>query len=178
MPNRRGLAILTIISNIKGVGPGHSAIVAGNDIYTFEELAGAKGDSWVIVNVSRYLKQNEHRPVVVQELNDKVSFTNVMQYLMQSIQHDDDYGTSGVCSSQVASAIDAGTLHKFNPTRIDTPREVYVLAKNQGLVKRSYYIWPGSGKLGDTVRYFILERLEKEYADVTTIVPSDGIMSW
>ncbi len=178
MTNRRGLAILTLVSNAKGVGPGHSAIVAGNDVYTFEDPAGFTGDSWIIMNVSRYLKQNEHRPVVVQELNAKVEFIKVMKYLSQSIQRDSDFVGSGVCSSQVASAIDAGMVQKFNPTRIDTPRKVYLLGKNKGIVKRSYYIWPGFGALSYIVRHFLVEKMDEEYADVTSVVPNDGIMSW
>lgn len=178
MANPRGIAILTLISNAKGVGPGHSAIVAGNNVYTFEELAGIRGDSWIIINVSKYLKKNGHRPVVVQEVNEKVNFKKVMNYLAHSIQRDDDYLTSGVCSSQVAAAIDAGMNQKFNPTRIDTPRKVYMLAKTKGIVKRSYYYWPGAPALGDYARYFLVERMERDYADVTSLVPNDGIISW
>ena len=96
----------------------------------------------------------------------------------QSIKRDDDYVTSGVCSSQVASAIDAGMVQNFNPTRIDTPREVYVLARNKGIVGRSHHYWPGAGALGDIVRHWLVQRMERDYRDVTSVAPSDSILSW
>ena len=116
-------AILTLVSNVAGYGPGHSAIVALDKVYTFEAIAGFYGDSWLIVDVREYLNRNTHRPVVVQELNDKVDLQKVMKYVSGSMGSDHDFLGSGVCSSQVAHAISAATSQSFNPTRVDTPME-------------------------------------------------------
>lgn len=170
------VAILTLVSNASGLGPGHSALAIANDVYTFEEIAGAYGDSWLILRVRDYLQKNEHRPVVVQELNDSVNRTALMRYLQKSIQRDDDYLGSGVCSSQVANAIDAGTTKRFNPIHVDTPRRVYELAKAAGIVARTYYYWPGEGRLHPYVRTILQDKMESEYARVLP-APLDGILS-
>ena len=175
------IAILTCVSNVSGVGPGHSALVVGDMVWTFEQMKGPMDSGWLIIDLKSYLKKNEHRPVVVQELSEKVNPSKALRYVSKSISRDDDYATSGVCSSQVASAIEAGTVEtkvKFNPKGIDTPRNVYLLAKRRGLVKRTYYYWPGAGGLGDFVRAHLLGRMESEYADVPLSMPNAGIATW
>jgi hypothetical protein len=136
------IAIFTLISNFQGIGPGHSALWLYGTIYTFEELAGPMGTSWLLIDAKRYLEKNVHRPVLVQELNELVDHRRVARYLMNSMQSDADYIGSGVCSTQVAYAIEAGMNQPFDCQGIDTPAAVFTLAKNKGIVKQTYYWWP------------------------------------
>ncbi len=181
MANEDKIAILTLVSNVKGSGPGHSAIVASGKttsrVATFEEIGGAT--AWVILDTKTYLHQNRHRPVVVQELNEKVRPLDVVGYVLRSMKRLEGYMSSGVCSTQVAWAIDAGTVKKFEPKGIDTPRQVYLLVKHQGLVKSTYYYWPGASAsvLGDTFSK-LQNKLATDYAGVPEAAPSAGVASW
>ena len=65
MAKQSEVAILTLVSNASGYGPGHSAIVVQGTVYSFEQIKGPFGDSWLVMPVKEYLAINEHRPVLV-----------------------------------------------------------------------------------------------------------------
>lgn len=173
------IAILTLVGNLKnGEGPGHSAIAVLRDVWSFEDFTQLfYGDSWLIISVKNYLHKNEWRPVVVQELNEKVSISGVLGYVGRSIQQDDDYGSSGVCSQQVAYAIDEGTASSFNPKGVDTPFRVYNQVKKQGILKRSYFYWPGEDALDWVARTRLQMQMARFY-NTESAAPADGILSW
>jgi hypothetical protein len=174
MAKQSEVAILTLVSNAAGYGPGHSAIVVQGTVYSFEQIKGPFGDSWLVMPVKEYLAINEHRPVLVQELSEKVSAPDVVRYIENSANADDDYATSGVCSSQVGSAIEEGWGQPFNPSGPDTPASIFEMAKNKGIVSRTYSYWPGKDALPDSVKKRLTERLKKEYPGLAAD-PADGI---
>jgi len=147
MAKSHKIAILTCVSNVMGAGPGHSAVVAYDSVYSFETVPWQNtfNDGWNIFKIGKYLEHNAGRPVVIQELTQLVDLERVMRRVRTSMQNDDDYLglPSGVCSTQVARALNAGTVQKFDPKGIDTPYGVFKHATALGLVNRSYYYWPG-----------------------------------
>jgi hypothetical protein len=166
------IAILTCISNgVYATSPGHSAIIADDKVYTFENLTGgalSENSGWSILKTNDYLKLpgNVSRPIVIQELSDqKVAAEKVLAYIHASIARDDDYLGSGVCSSQAASAIDAGITGGFSPWGVDTPHSVYSLAKERKLVSRAYHIWDSRHTPADKVPALI-EKLANAYDGV------------
>jgi hypothetical protein len=179
------IAVLTLVSNVKGSGPGHSAIVASgktsSKVATFEEIGGAAttGTAWMIIDTKSYLLKNTHRPVVVQELNEKVRPLDVMGYVLGSMKRREGFLSSGVCSTQVARAIDAGTVKEFDAKGIDTPRQVYLLIKHRGLAKSTYYYWPAASEseLGDAFST-LQNRMATDYAGVPEAALNAGVASW
>ena len=141
------LTILTCVTNGAGCGPGHTAIVIDDLVYSFENAGdwfskgGNNASGWITAKLADYLKKNEKRPVLLQELNEKVRPGPVEAYIKKSIAEDDDYLSSGVCSSLVASAINAGYSAGFNPFGVDTPWKVYHHAKQKGIVAGERGIW-------------------------------------
>lgn len=176
------IAILTCVGN-PGLptGPGHSALIADSVCYTFENMGSnfsTTKSGWDVLKTTKYLKRpdNLKRPVIIQEIDtSKVKPKSVLTYIHGSMVADDDYGTSGVCSSQVANAIEAGIKGKFNTRGLDKPRDVYLLAKSKRIVKKSYYIW--DPKLsGDSNTQF--SELRRYYSG--SVKPSTGadVRTW
>jgi hypothetical protein len=177
------IAILTCITN--GVvinSPGHSALIADDKVYTFENLMGgalSSNSGWSIVKTTDYLKLpgNVIRPIVIQELDmQKVNAGKALAYIEASIANDEDYLGSGVCSTQAASALSAGVAGGFDPWGVDTPHSVYALAKERMLVSRAYYIWDSSKAPAAKVPGLI-EKLANEYPD-TPMAKGFDVRSW
>ncbi|GAA5166066.1 peptidoglycan-binding domain-containing protein [Viridibacterium curvum] len=180
-----GLAVVTMLGNAGGIGPGHTALVVGSDTYSFEDWAfwQAPSDAWMFFNTRQYLLQmNRTRPAIVQELTRSVQFKPIATYLVESIQAGDQYAADGVCSSQVAAALVRGTGPEFRPRGIVTPREVYLMLQRSGLVSRSYYYWPDEPSSltlpgVPPPKWVITERLRREYPGIVR-APDDGVVSW
>ena len=162
------VTLLTCVTNAGGVGPGHSAIVIEDTVYSFEAADyGGNASGWLVISKTKYLANNEHRPVFLQELTSEVDPGKALQYIVQSISNDDDYGGSGVCSSQAASAIDAAYAGDFNTWGVDKPYEIYQLAKELGIVAKEEMVWPGKDSLSGPVRNscnWVLDKLSKGYS--------------
>ena len=159
--------ILTLVSNINGSGPGHSAVAVGDTVYTFEEALGGwlQSDSgWKIVDFDPYLSDNEHRPVLVQTIVSAKS-NLVTEYVNRSISNDDDYLGSGVCSQQVARAVNYALPHgiDFDPRGFDTPFGVYQCARRLSLVRGEEYFWPGRGSITVLAWANIVNTLRSDY---------------
>ena len=176
------VSILTCVTNRTSSGggwlegPGHTAIAVGDIVYTFEDLAGFSGDSWLLIRTDQYLGANGNRPVIVQELSSKVSIRKLLGYVQKSIQNDDDYIGSGVCSTQVSAAIKAGLGEDFDPIGIDDPEGVLKLARKRGIVSREYYYWPDRDKLNEADRIYMDRKMHSKYKDVPA-APADGILA-
>ena len=148
----RRAALLTCVTNWNGIGPGHSAVVVDDHVYTFEQVGGAwlvPGQSgWRQIRTVDYLalKLNTERPVVVQELDPaRTDATAIHTCITVSDGRDADYGGSGVCSHLAARAISAGLGSNINPVGLNTPAAIYTVVKNSGSVSASYYTFPGAG---------------------------------
>ena len=146
----RRAALLTCVTNSNGIGPGHSAVVVDDYVYTFEQVAGAwlvPGRSgWLQIKTVDYLNINTWRPIVVQELDPaRTDATAIHTYITVSDSEDADYGWSGVCSHLAAEAISAGLDRRINPVGLNAPAPVYTAVKNSGSVSASYYTFPGVG---------------------------------
>ena len=161
------LTILTCVTNGAGCGPGHTAIVLDDTVYSFENTgdwfsSGAGASGWITAKLDAYLKKNEKRPVLLQELSEKVKPGPVEAYIKKSIADDDDYLSSGVCSSLVASAVNAGFTAGFNPFGVDTPWSVYHLAKKKGIVANERAVWDPD-KVNIAHRAMIASKLLMDY---------------
>jgi len=158
--------ILTFVTNVNGVGPGHSAVAVGSTVYTFEDTGGwfNSGSAWKKLNYDQYLAGNTHRPVLVQTIPSANSGF-VTEYVDQSIASDDDYIGSGVCSQQVARAVNYALPHNidFDPRGFDTPFGVYHCARRLGVVGREEYDWSGRASLRVLVWSSIVNKLEADY---------------
>lgn len=146
----RRAALLTCVTNVAGVGPGHSALALDGYVYTFERVSGAwlvpGGSAWLQIPVRDYLAANTHRPVIVQELDvARADATAMREYIVESDLADADYGSSGVCSQQAASALSAGLDLQVNPIGLNSPYRIYRHLKHTGAVSRSYHTFPGRG---------------------------------
>jgi hypothetical protein len=145
------LTILTCVTNAGGIGPGHCALAVDDLVYSFENIGdwSSRGDSsaWITVDLEEFLKHNEFRPVIMQTLNTKVNSAKAERYLIASMNADDDYISSGVCSSQVSNAINSGMIRKFDPPGIDTPKSVYNLARKMGIVDSENAVWTGTASM-------------------------------
>lgn len=146
----RRVALLTCVTNFGGVGPGHSAVVVDDLVFTFERVGGGwlvpNGSGWVRYTTRDYLKINTWRPLVLMELNPAKADANaVYNYIMESEREDADYGGSGVCSHLAAEAISAGLGRDINPWGLNTPAAVANLVKTSGAVSSSYYTFPDAG---------------------------------
>ncbi|MBT0958319.1 hypothetical protein IV417_13075 [Alphaproteobacteria bacterium KMM 3653] len=147
------VSLITCVTNAGGVGPGHSCLDISGTVYTFEGIDyGGDASAWRTFSLLNYLQQNEHRPVIVQRLIGAVDTAKALKYISSSTANDDDYGGSGVCSSQAASAIEAAWGNDFNTFGVDKPYEIYDLAKTKGIVHSSNMYWPGEANLNILVR--------------------------
>ena len=161
------VTILTCVTNGAGCGPGHTAIVLDETVYSFENTgdwfsSGAGASGWITAKLDDYLKKNEKRPVLLQELSEKVKPGPVEDFIKKSIADDDDYLSSGVCSSLVASAVDAGFTGSFNPWGVDTPWKVYHLARQKGIVATEKGVWD-TDKVNIVHRAVIAQKLALDY---------------
>ena len=159
--------ILTLVTNIFGNGPGHSAVAVGDTVYTFEDAIGGWLDSdsgWIKTTYAPYLAKNEHRPVLAQTIVGATS-GSVTNYVEQSIQNDDDYVGSGVCSQQVARAVNSALPPgiDFDPEGFDTPHRVYHCARQLALVSKEEYSWPGRGSIPMVTWAGIVNKLKSDY---------------
>jgi len=149
----KSVQLVTCVTNAGGIGPGHSAIAYNNTVYSFEQLDyGKSGSGWLVIGLTKYINNNKHRPVILQELTSAVSAAKVLKYIQSSMRNDDDYIGSGVCSSQAAAAIDAAYSGTFNTIGVDKPYEIYQLAKDKGIVKSETMHWAGEGDCNWFVR--------------------------
>ncbi|QQS12526.1 MAG: hypothetical protein IPK81_24170 [Rhodospirillales bacterium] len=143
----RRAALLTCVTNLGGIGPGHSAIVLDSTVYTFENVRGSwfvSGSSgWREVSAAAYFAENVHRPVVVQELDaGAVDASAIHAYIVESDLGDADYLSSGVCSQQAINAISAGVKGGIGVWGPNFPWEVYKAVQSSGLVSSGYYTFP------------------------------------
>lgn len=147
------VSLVTCVTNAGGMGPGHSCIDINGTIYSFQGLDyGGNNSAWVQSARSKYLGENAHRPVIFQRLSSAVADGKVLLYILASIADDDDYATSGVCSSQAANAIEAGYASNFNTWGLDTPYDIYDLAKKKNMVSSESFHWSGESSCNFMVR--------------------------
>jgi hypothetical protein len=145
----RNVRILTCVTNGQGIGPGHTALAVENTVYSFENIADifsiiTENSGWKTFGYSAYMKQNSFRPVLIQKLTIKCNPDYLLEYIDKSIKRDDDYGSSGVCSTLASKAINYALPEEivFDPKGIDTPFGVYHCARRLGLVLGETYEWP------------------------------------
>lgn len=142
----RRAALLTCVVNYGGMGPGHTAIVLDDQVFTFEKVWGSylvsDSSGWRQVDLAAYLAENTYRPVVVQELASTCDPDKVYNYIYTSDLGDADYGSSGVCSQQAVNAISAGVTGGIGVWGPNFPWEVYMAVKFSGHVTSSYYTFP------------------------------------
>ncbi|HUF04285.1 MAG TPA: hypothetical protein VMM38_08930 [Aridibacter sp.] len=161
--------ILTLVTNFNGTGPGHSAVAVGEMVFTFEDATNGwlqSGSGWKKVKYETYLGGNKHRPVLAQTIRG-ASPDSVTKYVDRSIANDDDYLGSGVCSQQVAKAINYSLPHDidFDPKGFDTPFGVYHCARRLKVVIGEEYTWPGRASLTVGVWASIVNKLKVDYPD-------------
>lgn len=143
------MALLTAVGNGSGRltnGPGHSALIVDNEVWTFEDFPRVDGSTsgWIVSPTTLYLGKplNLSRPIIIQELSPSaVNFSKAMDYIQRSTWADEDYIGSGVCSQQSAAALAVAVTGGFDPRGVNTPRAVHDLAKSRGLASKTYYIW-------------------------------------
>ncbi len=147
------VSLVTCVTNAGGLGPGHSCIDINGTVYSFQGIDyGGNKSAWVQFARSKYLARNAHRPVIFQKLTSAVADGKVQRYILASIADDDDYATSGVCSSQAANAIESGIPGTFNTWGVDTPYDIYDLAKKKRIVSAESFHWPGESGCNFMVR--------------------------
>ena len=159
--------IITLVTNFDGVGPGHSAVAVGEELYTFEDVGGGwlqSGSGWKKLKYGPYLAGNEHRPALIQTI-PRANPGSVTKYVNKSIANDDDYLGSGVCSQQVARAVNYALPRDidFDPKGFDTPFGVYWCARRLGLVSGEEYLWPGKSSVLFRVWRNIVNKLQSDY---------------
>jgi hypothetical protein len=170
--------ILTFVTNFDGVGPGHSAVAVDNKVYTFEEVRSGwfqSGSGWKILDYDQYLKANAHRPVLAQTIKASNGFL-IAEYVSKSINNDDDYVGSGVCSTQVSKAVNY-SLPKgidFDPKGFDTPFGVYYCARRLSLVTSEEYTWANRSTLRVLVWANIVNKLDSDYPDALKGLKANG----
>jgi hypothetical protein len=161
--------IITFVTNFAGKGPGHSAVSVGSTVYTFEDTGGwfDPGSGWKKLDYSSYLADNEHRPALIQTI-PAAKYHYVTEYVEKSIKSDDDYGGSGVCSQQVARAVNYALPRSidFDPFGFDTPKAVYHCARRMGLVSNEEYLWPGKSSINILVYGNVVNNLVMDYPNV------------
>jgi hypothetical protein len=165
---RKALKLLTLVTNSGGNGPGHSAMAVDDIVYSFENIGDwfsiqTENSGWKASAYDKYLEQNAFRPVIIQILNEKVNPYKVESFIKRSKGADDDYLTSGVCSSLCASAINAGVTFGFDCKGIDTPKKVYDLARKKGIVTQENVVWSGVGKTRALEWAGVVLKLEVDY---------------
>ncbi|MFN7725631.1 MAG: peptidoglycan-binding domain-containing protein [Rubrivivax sp.] len=175
-----GMAVVTLLGNVAGMGPGHSMLAIGNDVYSFEGVGFGSGGGWQFFNTRQYvLQMNRHRPSLVQELHSSVAFKPVVQYLAESLAAGDLYLVDGVCSSQVALAVARGAPGRFKPIGLLPPELVAWQLASAGLVTRHYYYWPDEPRGGFAwpQQSHTLARLKMTYPTLPP-APPNGIVTW
>lgn len=162
------VTIMTFVTNGGGVGPGHSAIAFDDTVYSFEAVGDwfNSQSGWITVNYDDYVEKNAWRPIILQTLSPKVSPKKARAYIQKSMLNDDDYLSSGVCSSQVAAAVDAGTTVPFDPDGIDTPNRLYGKARRAGLVLAENIIWEDQTSMTTLQWASIVNKLNFDYPQV------------
>ena len=156
--------LVTCVTNKYGYGPGHSAIAINNTVYTFENYKdyGSSNSGWLAFGLTEYLEKNTFRPVILQMLGQSVDAGKALQYINKSRKSEDDYLSSGVCSSQAASTINAGySAGSFNTWGVDTPYDIYRLAHKLNLVDDEQMFWPDRDTLNSGERTRIEEKLDE-----------------
>ncbi len=159
--------IITLVTNLDGVGPGHSAVSVGEQLYTFEDIGGGwlqSGSGWKKERYEPYLAANEHRPALIQTIPQAYAAW-VTEYVNKSIANDDDYLGSGVCSQQVARAVNYSLPKEidFDPKGFDTPFGVYWCARRLKLVSNEEYLWPGKSSVRFRTWMNIVNKLQADY---------------
>jgi hypothetical protein len=166
----RNVRILTCVTNGQGIGPGHTALAVENTVYSFENMADifsiiTESSGWKTFNYPGYLKQNSFRPVLIQKLSIKCNPDYLLQYIDKSTKRDDDYGSSGVCSTLASKAINYALPEEiiFDPKGIDTPFGVYHCARRLGLVLAEQYLWPDCKTVNHLAWASIANTLKSDY---------------
>jgi len=139
-------ALLSCVGNSHGVGPGHSALVVDDYVYTFESVWGAWGvpgtSGWRMVKARVYFAENTHRPIVVQELSlVSTNETSILSYIYESDLDDEDYGSSGHCCYQASQAVASG-IGSYPGFNSAIPPTVYAWANRTGCVGSCYTAYP------------------------------------
>jgi hypothetical protein len=138
--------IMTFITNAGGSGPGHSAVAVDSTAYTFEDIGGGwfqNGSGWRKLDVDTYLKNNEHRPVLLQTLK-----TVTPEWVVEYVNY----------------ALPQNII--FEPKGFDTPYGVFYCARRLKLVTGEQYVWPGRAKLTVNTWASIVNKLKGDYPDV------------
>ena len=150
------VSLVTCVTNAAGMGPGHSCIDISGTVHTFENQSGGwfngSSSGWLSMSRKSYLDKNKHRPVILQTLITAVDSGKAHNYIAKSKKDDEDYGSSGVCSSQAAATIEAAWGKDFNTVGVDKPYEIYDLAKTKKLVVSEVMHWPGKANCNLLVR--------------------------
>ena len=159
--------ILTFVTNLCGSGPGHSAVAVDKKVYTFEDIGGGwlqSGSGWKILDYDPYLQHNAHRPILIQTIRG-ANPSLIVEYVNKSIKNDDDYGGSGVCSTQVSKAVNYSLPKEidFDPFGFDTPHGVYYCARNLHIVTSEEYIWAEGRKPWNPFKNDIIIKLMLDY---------------
>lgn len=175
-------AVVTCISNLKGLGPGHTAVVVDGFVYTFERVLSGwfnvEKSGWLKIGTADYFKQNTARPVVIQELATSVNASLVFEYISLQDYDDADYGTSGVCSQEAIRAIRKGTKNPVSTdwASVDTPYVVAKAMRTAGLVQATYYLWPAeTAPQGGSIVDQILNRAEIQLMTLAMQVHFPGV---
>lgn len=162
------ITILTLVTNGMGAGPGHTAICFDDTVYSFEAINdwGSRNSAWVVFDYDAYIEKNAHRPVILQTVGQKVDAASAELNIIRAMTDDCDYISSGVCTSLVARAINAGTIFYFNPPGIDTPRGLYHYGRKMGIVIAENVIWEDQASMPVLQWASIVNRLKFDFAPV------------
>lgn len=169
------LAIMTCITNGGGVGPGHTAVIVGDTVYSFENAGDwfsvrTESSGWITMDAQEYIDKNAARPVVLQDINEQVNRSKVLRYIFGSMETDMDYLSSGVCSSLVCSAIEAGYTGSFNPPGVDTPYKTFHLANKKGIVRGTSVTWADRDTISSGNRSRIQEKVKSDYPSLVAMI--------
>lgn len=162
------LKILTCVTNGGGYGPGHTALVIGQTVWSFEQLVGITG--WKKFAVSDYMAANAERPVILQTLNEKVDGQQVLDWLKwDEWKPWNKYGPN-VCSQRASSALAEGASSGFDPKGYDTPYGVYWHAWDKTYVQVEKCVWAsqGSGDKKDRIAAKLKADYQFDLSDVVT----------
>jgi hypothetical protein len=166
----RRVRILTCVTNGQGIGPGHTAIAVENTVYSFENMVDnlsllLRNSGWKTFGYASYIAANSFRPVLIQTLNASCVPEYVEEFVAKSKKRDDDYGTSGVCSTLASKAINYALPESivFDPKGIDTPFGVYHCARRLGIVRSEEYIWADSKTVRVLTWAGIVNTLRSDY---------------
>lgn len=167
-------AILTLVTNARGSGPGHSAVSIGSTVYSFEDWVSILVpfvSGWNTLGLTEYISNNAHRPFIISQLNGSVSEDKILRYVAFTRALSAGYlRSAAVCSTMVANAVNSAISGSFDPDGMDTPWGVYQLAHSMGLVTSETVHWSGRGSLSQGVQDSILEKLRVDYPAVYAMV--------